>query len=422
MNIKILADRNVIIEDSNIAGVQGENNAEILHFDFPEKILNKNINEFKKYIKFDIENTGLKEIQDNKYTVKSKIANYGSVLAQVLIKTEDDIFRFKSKIFELIFKETILDDTEDDDPDAPEKKYVTIDDVFDSFDFIDGLEHRIEDEKYIVSGENFVLKEEGKSLIDDTEIERLEGLHNYDDTEIKQDITNLQNKDIEIDEKLDEKLNKSILNDVITDISLEHTESTNAISIKENKLNTKTGSETQETNNIPLASETDGGLMPKESFLQIIENTEKIKKLEEQGGRYIGISFKTYAELQAYEIPDTVNVGDFTFVLDDESRGLEDAPTTRYIVSLSDTGKKEFSFAYVISYDPIGNFTNTTAGLIKGSDEEGKVFAENDGTASVKGFDSLKAKVLDNEKNIGTINSTIGDIATILASVVGGGE
>lgn len=48
----------------------------------------------------------------------------------------------------------------------------------------------------------------------------------------------------------------------------------------------------------------------------------------------------------------------------------------------------------------ITNFTNYSAGLIRGDDVEGKVFAEADGTGSVKGWDAVKAATVNNGQAI----------------------
>jgi len=98
-----------------------------------------------------------------------------------------------------------------------------------------------------------------------------------------------------------------------------------------------------------------------------------VTALQQQGGKFIGISFPTYADLIAYTIPSTVNVGDFTYVLDDETHS--DA-TTRYIYDGT-----QFDFAYVINYDPIvGILFNDTssaseeAAIIASSADPTKVY------------------------------------------------
>lgn len=49
----------------------------------------------------------------------------------------------------------------------------------------------------------YVQKEDGKSLVDDTEIERLKDVHNYDDTEINQKINEINLNDLEINKIAD---------------------------------------------------------------------------------------------------------------------------------------------------------------------------------------------------------------------------
>lgn len=141
----------------------------------------------------------------------------------------------------------------------------------------------------------------------------------------------------------------------------------------------------QLSTNLTIASNTQNGLMPSSSFAQILQNTEDINNLKNQGGRYIGVSFETYAQLKEYSIPSTTKPGDFTFVLNDEDH--EDS-TTRYIYNGT-----EFKFAYVIEYDPVGLATLEKAGIVKSSETEGQVFVEHDGTMSLNGYDKLTADI-----------------------------
>ena len=48
---------------------------------------------------------------------------------------------------------------------------------------------------------------------------------------------------------------------------------------------------------IPLASLNANGLITKEAYKQIQDNVQDIEKLKNQGGRYIGQSFATKADL-----------------------------------------------------------------------------------------------------------------------------
>ena len=212
-----------------------------------------------------------------------------------------------------------------------------------------------------------------------------------DVTTLKSDVTELSNN---IDNLSNNKLDKNFTEKILTDMSISQQNNSNVVNLIEKKINPSTKQAYTETNALPLASSTAAGLMTKESYSQISKNTSDIESLKGMGGKYIGIGFDTYADLEAYKIPDTVNVNDFTFVRDDETH---DGATTQYIVVL-DNGVKKFDFAYVINEDTYGNFTNETAGLIKGKNEEGCVFAESDGTGSVVGWNTLKSDV-NNAKN-----------------------
>ena len=147
---------------------------------------------------------------------------------------------------------------------------------------------------------------------------------------------------------------------------------------------TKKNGETLSTD-LTIASNTQNGLMPSSAYSQITKNADDIAALKNQGGRYIGVSFETYAQLVEYVVPETVRTGDYTFVLDDETH--EDS-TTRYIYD----GTK-FNFAFVVEHDPVGLATEETAGLVLGSTSPGQVFVEQDGTMSLNGYDNILTKI-----------------------------
>jgi hypothetical protein len=79
---------------------------------------------------------------------------------------------------------------------------------------------------------------------------------------------------------------------------------------------------------------------------------QQIQDVIENAGTFIGVSFDTYADLEAYVIPDRFHKGDFTFVLTDETH---DNATSRYIIELNEASEKVWSFAYVLNQ----NFTTT---------------------------------------------------------------
>ena len=71
------------------------------------------------------------------------------------------------------------------------------------------------------------------------------------------------------------------------------------------------------------------------------------------------MSFATKVALNAYSIPSWVKNGDFTYVLDDETKN---GATTRYIWTGS-----AWQFTFVIDYDPVGIANTETLGLVKSS-------------------------------------------------------
>lgn len=72
--------------------------------------------------------------------------------------------------------------------------------------------------------------------------------------------------------------------------------------------------------------------------------------------------------------------------------------------------------------DTVSTFSNDIAGIIKGSTDEGKVYANADGTGSVNGFDALKSKVSANEANITALqNSSQGKLTEEQLAAVNSG-
>lgn len=204
------------------------------------------------------------------------------------------------------------------------------------------------------------------------------------------------------------KLDKDFTSSLLTDISIERKSVTDVL-IKETSINPATRVISTTNNLLPLADTVNSGLATAEMVNTITENKERIKALEQQGGRYIGQSFATLADLRNFKIPDSVNVGDFTYVIDDEEHK---EATTRYVVILNGSNEKEFSFAYVIEYDPIGSFTQTNSGLIIGKEKDGYVYAETDGSGSVYGWNSLKSKVEANTLSLSSLTNSFNDFVS----------
>lgn len=149
---------------------------------------------------------------------------------------------------------------------------------------------------------------------------------------------------------------------------------------------------------LPIVSNDAMGVMTPEAYAELQRLRTDVNALQQQGGKFIGISFPTKADLDAYDIPGNVNVGDFTYVLDDET--YSDA-TTRYIYNGT-----AFQFGFVVNFDPVGLANSKEPGLVKSDSGTtgGKIFVETDGTMSVIGWqsvlESIAAKVSANNAKI----------------------
>jgi hypothetical protein len=137
---------------------------------------------------------------------------------------------------------------------------------------------------------------------------------------------------------------------------------------------------------LPVASEEQAGVMPAESFSQVGENTVRISALE---GRALHYSVTLDSASPSQE--------DLQEAYEEVSEEAGEAPDQ---VTLDDTAFGKSYTWYQTSGEwkdrgasTITQFTNSSMGIVKGDNAEGKVFAEEDGTGSVVGWDALKTQI-----------------------------
>lgn len=189
------------------------------------------------------------------------------------------------------------------------------------------------------------------------------------------------------------KINRSELAQVITDWAYSADETKVQVTIT--RYNASTQQTTQYARTLPIVSDEDMGVMTPEAYAEITALRNDVNSLINLGGRFIGVSFATKAALTAYVVPSSVKTGDFTYVIDDETKS---GATTRYVRNGS-----TWDFTFVIDYDPIGIANTTTLGIVKSSTTDGKVFVETDGTMSVIGWGNLKTRVTTVESNLSAL-------------------
>lgn len=147
-----------------------------------------------------------------------------------------------------------------------------------------------------------------------------------------------------------------------------------------------------------LVSETVAGIMPKETYAQVLNNTERISSLE-LGERVYLVDLTTETPTQQ-ELMDTYHTVSGTTTDPLDQTMLVDRTYNRSYTWFRSSGTWES-----LALGQVNQFTNQSFGLIKGEDSDGKLFAEADGTGSVVGWDTLKSRVSNNESD--NINSGV---------------
>lgn len=182
--------------------------------------------------------------------------------------------------------------------------------------------------------------------------------------------------------------------DVITDISITGTGDNRYITSTTKNIKTQVVS--TDNDQLTLASDTRAGLMSVSDYQQLRTNTSKIEQLENKTSRLI---YDNKSNPTASDINNFV-VGE----------GYE-PPFAGLSVVVADTYHIWHYYANVgwkdDGLDIVQQFTNTTAGVIMGSELDGKIYAETDGTASVNGWGALTGSVSSIDINVTNhINNT----------------
>lgn len=144
------------------------------------------------------------------------------------------------------------------------------------------------------------------------------------------------------------------------------------------------------TNQINLANDTTAGLMSTSDYQSIRDLQARVGQLEQKATRLLYTASTT-------PTADEIN----TFVT-----GLGyTAPFEGIAVVVEGTNHVWHYYEGEVGWkddgvDVVANFTNTSAGIILGSQTDGKVYAETDGTGSVYGWGDLKGRVGTLETNM----------------------
>lgn len=192
-------------------------------------------------------------------------------------------------------------------------------------------------------------------------------------------------------------INTAINKTVITDLVVDPNASTSVLQLDATKTNIKTSTTTTDNIPLPVASSTQAGVMNSATYDAVTTNTNNINALMDGAVAISNISANpTQADLTAAWKTAT---------------GLTSLINRAVIYDV--TNSKLWTYYTNTSYwysaaagggsVTVNQFTNSSLGTIKGSTTGGQVFAENDGTGSVNGWDTLTSTVADHTSAIANI-------------------
>jgi predicted nucleic acid-binding Zn-ribbon protein len=171
--------------------------------------------------------------------------------------------------------------------------------------------------------------------------------------------------------------------------NVEITSSNNTVSVNKQVVNSANGNVTSSVANLPIASSTAGGIMPKESFSQIQQNTADIQSLKGANKRYAVND----------PLPSSLSQSQVQAIFDAVSGGKTETDGDTLISFHATT--LNYGWSYFASdsswhfrgVDTVMQATQSELGIVKGADSNGKIFVESDGTMSLVGYDGITSSI-----------------------------
>lgn len=230
----------------------------------------------------------------------------------------------------------------------------------------------------------------------------------------QQDVSNLQSEDTRIETKLDNEITRStnkdtelttsitsINNKINVDVHIETNQdeiSYNGDTVTKTSYyqNLYTGAQNEKEEVIHLANSTNAGMMSPTDYQQIRNNTSRIENIEGQTTRliYTDSQNPTQQDIQDF-VDDYLTDKGVSPITPEDYTGIAVVVQGTYHIwhyySNDNIGWRDDG------QDTVSQFTNEVAGIIKGSQTDGFVYAESNGTGSVFGWSQLKTRVTNLE-------------------------
>jgi hypothetical protein len=187
------------------------------------------------------------------------------------------------------------------------------------------------------------------------------------------------------------KLGKSFAQNVVTDIGVEHDATQpDRLYAKVTKRNPSTGADTAGQVDIPLADSANSGLMAHQDVITLAAHSQQIAAL--QGSI---IPRGTVTQTTANVTPAILT----SYIQTNYSRSPQAGDAVKDGSGVTWVYTSAGWVQWGGGSGDIGQFGQDTPGTITGSEQDGQVYAESDGTGSVVGWDSLKGRVSEIEEN-----------------------
>ena len=199
---------------------------------------------------------------------------------------------------------------------------------------------------------------------------------------------------------LDYVLSTKLNTNVMTDLAISGNTSTTTIQLDKAKKNLYSGATSTSNVPLPVASTTQAGVMNSSTYDAVTSNTNNINAIMNGAVAITGISANpsqsdlTTAWQTETGLTTLINRASIYDVTNNKVWTYYTNDTTWHAASNS-------------SQVTISTFTNNSEGTIKGSTNVGQIFAENDGTGSVNGWDNLSNAVSANTSNITALQNAI---------------
>ena len=172
------------------------------------------------------------------------------------------------------------------------------------------------------------------------------------------------------------------------------------LAIKETQINLSTQAEDSNTYVFDLADSNKSGLMSSQDVQTLNNLVERVSSIE---GKTTRLLYSANQNPSASDINTFVTSLGYTSPFEGIAVVISGTYHIWHYYENNNIGWKDDG------QDTVSTFTNSNAGIILGTNTDGKIYAESNGTGSVYGWSDLKGRVSDTENNITSLQNNKAD-------------